>query len=161
MGLDGWLSALCPVTSGVPQGKMLGPLLFLVHIAIMGAHLATGNTITSFVDDTTLKRGIIEEQDCATLQLDLKAFYSWTDMVNIHFNKAKFVVFWFWADRSAPSSTWACVAAPSRRRTSPGTWRSRLVLTLCSVPRWTVQWQPGPARRAKSSAHSGTAAPGS
>ena len=67
----------------------------------MGANLSTGTTITSFADDTRLKRGITEEQDCAALQLDLEAVYSWADRVNMHFNEAKFEVLRFWADRSA------------------------------------------------------------
>ena len=100
VGVDGRLSALRPVTSGVPQGTVLGPVLFLVHIALMGADLSTGTTITSFADDTRLKRGIVEEQDCAALQLDLEAVYSWADRVNMHFNETKFEVLRFWADRS-------------------------------------------------------------
>ena len=101
VGVDGRLSALRPVISGVPQGTVLGPVLFLVHIALMGANLSTGTTITSFADDTRLKRGITEEQDCAALQLNLEAVYSWADRVNMHFNEAKFEVLRFWADRSA------------------------------------------------------------
>ena len=69
--MDGRLSVLCLVASGIPQGTVFGPLLFLVHIALIGAELSTGTTITSFSDDTRLKRGIMEEQDCETLQLDL------------------------------------------------------------------------------------------
>jgi hypothetical protein len=101
VGVDGRLSSLRPVISGVPQGTVLGPVLFLVHIALMGADLSVGTTITSFADDTRLKRGIIEEQDCATLQLDLETVYNWADRVNMHFNEAKFEVLRFWADRSA------------------------------------------------------------
>ena len=101
VGVDGRLSALRPVTSGVPQGTVLGPVLFLVLIALMGANLSTGTTITSFADDTRLKRGITEEQDCTGLQLDLEVVYSWADRVNMHFNEAKFEVLRFWADRSA------------------------------------------------------------
>ena len=101
VGVDGRLSSLRPVTSGVRQGTVLGPVLFLVHIALMGADLSTGTTITSFADDTRLKRGIVDEQDCAALQLDLETVYSWADRVNMHFNEAKFEVLRFWADRSA------------------------------------------------------------
>ena len=101
VGEDGRLSSLRPVISAVPQGTVLGPVLFLVHIALMGADLSVGTTITSFADDTRLKRGIIEEQDCATLQLDLETVYNWADRVNMHFNEAKFEVLRFWADRSA------------------------------------------------------------
>ena len=73
VGVDGRLSALCPVASGVPQGTVLVPMLFLLHIALMGAELSTSTTVKSFADETRLKRGIMEEQDCAALQLDLEA----------------------------------------------------------------------------------------
>ena len=101
VGVDGRLSALRPVTSGVPQGTVLGPILFLVHIALMGADLSTGTTITSFADDTRLKRGIVSEEDCAALQQDLEVVYSWAEKVNMYFNESKFEVLRFWADRSA------------------------------------------------------------
>ena len=48
-------------------------VVFLVHITLMAADLATDTTITSFADNTRLMRGILEEQDCAALQLDLEA----------------------------------------------------------------------------------------
>ena len=96
VGVDGRPSALRPVASGVPQGTVLGPVLFLVLIALMGAELSTGTTITSFADDNRLKRGIMEEQDCAALQLDLEAVYSWADSV-------KFEVLGFWEDTPLPS----------------------------------------------------------
>ena len=57
-------------------------VVFLVHITLMAADLATDTTITSFADNTRLMRGILEEQDCAALQLDLEAVYSWADRVD-------------------------------------------------------------------------------
>ena len=101
VGVDGRLSALRQVTSGVPQGTVLGPVLFLVHIAQMGNDLSAGTTASSFADDTRAKRGIAEEQDCAILQLDLETIYKWAKKVNMHFNGDKFEVLRFWADRSA------------------------------------------------------------
>ena len=101
VGVDGRLSALRPVTSGVPQGTVLGPVLFLVHIALMGADLSDGTNLSSFADDSRLQRGIQEEEDCAALQQDLEAVYSWADRVNMHYNEEKFEVLRFWADRSA------------------------------------------------------------
>lgn len=105
VGVDGRLSALCPVISGVPQGTVLGPVLFLVHIALMGANVSIGTDISSFADDTRAQRGIKEEQDCVTLQKDLDLVYSWADNANMHYNNDKFELLRFWADRSAAPNT--------------------------------------------------------
>ena len=113
----------------------------------MGANLSTGTTITSFADNTWLKRGIVEEQDCATLQLDLEAVYSWVDRVNMHFSEAKVEVLRLWANRSAAPGIlyMALDGGPIEEKDCTRDLGSRLLLTICSVPRWTVKWQPAPA----------------
>ena len=113
----------------------------------MGANLSTGTTITSFADNTWLKRGIVEEQDCATLQLDLEAVYSWANRVNMHFSEAKVKVLRLWANRSAAPGIlyMALDGGPIEEKDCTRDLGSRLLLTICSVPRWTVKWQPAPA----------------
>ena len=103
VGVDGRLSSLSPVTSGVPQGTVLGPILFLIHIANMGKDVSPATSISSFADDTRLKRGISSEEDCVSLQEDLESVYQWADEVNMEFNADKFEVLRYWADpASAP-----------------------------------------------------------
>ena len=53
IGVDGAISSLSPVTSGVPQGTVLGPVLFLVHIRI-----SNESSSSSFADDTKVWRGV-------------------------------------------------------------------------------------------------------
>ena len=87
-----------PVISGMPQGTVIGPILFLVCIALMGSNLSTG---TIFADNTWFKCSITAEEECTALQEDLEMFDSWEDKVNMNINQDKFKALYFWADRSS------------------------------------------------------------
>ena len=50
----GTLSELLPVSVGVPQGSMLGPLFVIIHINDLPSELLSGVNSTMFVDDTTI-----------------------------------------------------------------------------------------------------------
>ena len=50
----GTLSELLPVSVGVPQGSMLGPLFVIIHINDLPSELLSGMNSTMFVDDTTI-----------------------------------------------------------------------------------------------------------
>ena len=95
--VDGQISELCPVISGVPQGTVLGPILFLVHIAGISDSLSAGTEASSFADDTRVMRGIASAVDCEALQSDLVKVYGWAELVNMHFNADKFECLRFWA----------------------------------------------------------------
>ena len=94
--VNGQVSELCPVVSGVPQGTVLGPVLFLVHIAGIADTLSAGTEASSFADDTRVMRGISSVIDCETLQGDLVKVYRWAEHVNMHFNADKFECLRFW-----------------------------------------------------------------
>ena len=51
--IDDVASAQFPVACGVPQGSVLGPLLYLVYVDTMRFYLP-GSCLTSFADDTAL-----------------------------------------------------------------------------------------------------------
>ena len=77
VAVEGVLSGLSPVISGVPQGTVLGPVLFLLHIADIASHVSAGTSVTSYVDDTRVQRSIEGNQDCKTLQEDFQTIYAW------------------------------------------------------------------------------------
>ena len=99
--VDGTLSPLVSVVSGVPQGTVLGPCLFLVHLMGIADNLSLGTTASSFADDTRVQRGIIGEEDCIVLQEDLDKVYDWAEQVGMVFNADKFELLRFWHDRDA------------------------------------------------------------
>ena len=70
--VDGVKSAEEDVISGVPQGTVLGPLLFLLHINDMPSVLDTSTSCRLFADDCLVYRVINSIQDQIQLQRDLK-----------------------------------------------------------------------------------------
>ena len=67
--LDGHASDPDPVLSGVPQGSVLGPVLFLIFINDLPDNIRS--SVRHFTDDCVLYRKIHSLQDCLTLQEDL------------------------------------------------------------------------------------------
>ena len=75
------------VTSGVPQGSVLGPLLFLTYINDISDNLSSSCCL--FADDCILYRNIT---DAEILQEDLNKFATWAKTWDMHFNIDKCVV---------------------------------------------------------------------
>ena len=89
------------VISGVPQGTVLGPVLFLVLILDIGDKVSEGTRVSSFADDTRASRGIKTPLDQAQLQADIETIYEWAREVNMEFNGDKFECVRFRADKKA------------------------------------------------------------
>lgn len=68
-------SSLSPVTSGVPQGTVLGPLLFLIYINDLPNNISSN--IRLFADDCVIYRPIRDASDTNTLQSDLSLLETW------------------------------------------------------------------------------------
>ena len=97
VAVEGRLSGLSPVISGVPQGTVLGPVLFLLHISCIAREVSPGTNVSSYVDDTRVTRSISSPTaDSVTLQKDLEAIYRWALDVNMIFNGDKFELLRFW-----------------------------------------------------------------
>ena len=71
------LSNECPVVSGVPQGLILGPLLFVLFINNMHDKVSQKTNIALYADDTKIWRYINFPIDHHILQNDINALYKW------------------------------------------------------------------------------------
>ena len=85
--LQGCYSDWIDVTSGVPQGSVLGPLLFLVYINDL-PEVVQGH-VKMFADDTKLYSAISTPHDRCSLQTDLDAMVKWSDTWQLPFNEGK------------------------------------------------------------------------
>lgn len=86
--VDGQLSDWLPVCSGVPQGSILGPLLFLVHINDLPSFISFSSTLL-FADDTKLSKAVSSTLDCSHLQQDIHALEQWSSFSGLQFNVTK------------------------------------------------------------------------
>ena len=87
--VNGHLSFLALIISGVPQGTVLGPILFLIFINDIDLCIAE-SIIRSFADDTRVPKPICCEKDVSLLQNDLEKFILWSDNNNMSLHKDKF-----------------------------------------------------------------------
>ena len=79
-----------PVTSGVPQGSVLGPILFLIYINDLPDR--TRSKVRLFADDTAIYLAVSSLQDAQILQQDLDHLHKWELQWDMEFNPSKCVV---------------------------------------------------------------------
>ena len=75
--VDGHMSFTAWIISGVPQGTVLGPILFLIYINDI-ADCVTSCTLKCFADDTKISKAITESSCVAELQSDLIEVTNWS-----------------------------------------------------------------------------------
>ena len=75
--VDGVLSDAVEVLSGVPQGSVLGPLLFIIYIDTLSDGILDG-LLSLFADDSRLGQSVICKDDVASLQASLDVIHNWS-----------------------------------------------------------------------------------
>ena len=93
--LNGTCSELATVYSGVPQGSVLGPLLFLIYFdGITQIPITRGSFRDLYADDLLLYRVIREQRDFTFLQSDIDSVADWIDgnFLTLNGSKCKMMV---------------------------------------------------------------------
>ena len=85
--LDGKHSDWTPVQSGVPEGSILGPLLFTCYVADLPQHLETSSL--SYADDVKIYHRIKSPIDIQNLQADLDRLALWSKTWLLKLNPSK------------------------------------------------------------------------
>ena len=75
------------VLSGIPQGSILGPLLFIIFINDLESGIK--NSILKFADDTKLFGGAGTREEIEQLRMDLLELYVWSEKWQMKFNIEK------------------------------------------------------------------------
>ena len=87
--LDGTQSRVASIISGVPQGTVLGPILFIVFINDL-ENCIKHSKARFFADDTRISKLIVSENDVEQLQEDLNNVITWSQNNNMKLHEDKF-----------------------------------------------------------------------
>ena len=86
--INGTFSNWADVGSGVPQGSILGPILFLLYVNDM-PNVINGGTLAMFADDSKCYRIINNNPDFSKLQQDLFSLTTWSLSNELYFQPTK------------------------------------------------------------------------
>ena len=85
--VNGKLSSWIDILSGIPQGSVLGPILFVIFINDLPD--IASSTADIFADDTKLFRAIRIIEDHDVMQQDLDNLVEWSNKWQLGFKEAK------------------------------------------------------------------------
>ena len=91
--IKGETSEWVMVLSGVPQGSVMGSVLFLIYINNIVINI--DSTIKLFADDAKIYRTLKSPNDTGALQQDLKSLENWSKKWLLKFNESKVKVIHF------------------------------------------------------------------
>lgn len=89
VGIGGDKSSMIPVRSGVPQGSILGPLLFVLFINDIFSCISEGTSVALYADDTKIWREILSYSDHHILQNDIDKLFEWSNINKMNFHPKK------------------------------------------------------------------------
>ena len=89
VNVRGKFSSWRQVLSGVPQGSVLGPVLFSIFINDLDNKVTVRQIIKKFADDTKVAQVVRGAEDAAELQLSLNRLCEWARTWGMVFNVAK------------------------------------------------------------------------
>ena len=83
------MSSELPVLSGVPQGSILGPTIFVLFLNDIVSGIHDGTNILMYADDTKIWRQMDSYDDHITLQLDIDYLHDWSLNNKMKFHPSK------------------------------------------------------------------------
>jgi len=128
-GLSSWLEVL----SGIPQGSILGPILFILFINDLPDVVRSKAHV--FADDTKVYRKVLTDQDYIELQADLTTLVKWSKKWQMKFNADKCKVLHL-GHRNRKSVYKMCRVANKSSRKGPRSicrWHPNISVIRCAM----------------------------